>query len=227
MSAAAVQSPLAQRPLSGSELQAVIAALRMARSAVYFRNVDTELCVVPLAPSVQVVVGRREECEIALPWDGAVSRVHCVLRPLGGDWTIEDDGLSRNGTYLNGERVTAARRLSEQDAILVGSTVLTFRAVELTRDGQTETSSFSPDQIPLTPAQRRVLACLCRPTVEGGQTRPASNREIAEELFLSVETVKSHMKALSRLFSVNHLPQNQRRYALIETARRLGLVGRV
>ena len=48
---------------------------------------------------------------------------------------------------------------------------------------------------PVTPAQRRVLVALCRPLADGGA--PASNREIAAELVVAVDTVKG---TLSRLF---------------------------
>ena len=171
------------------------------------------------------MIGRRGGCGIALVWDPTVSRVHAVLRALGTDWAIEDDGLSHNGTYVNGERVTAARRLGDGDAILIGSTVLTYRAPQLSYDGRTATGLNAPGQIPVTVAQRRVLAALCRPMSElTPDAGPASNRQIAEELFLSVETVKTHMRALAQLFSVDHLPQTQRRYAMAQQALRWGLV---
>ena len=31
------------------------------------------------------------------------------------DWTVVDDGLSRNGTYVNGERIHGRRRLVDGD----------------------------------------------------------------------------------------------------------------
>ena len=43
-----------------------------------------------------------------LDWDSEISRVHAALERIGDDWTVVDDGLSHNGTYLNGERVTRA-----------------------------------------------------------------------------------------------------------------------
>jgi pSer/pThr/pTyr-binding forkhead associated (FHA) protein len=45
----------------------------------------------------------------ALPWDGEVSRLHCEIAWSGGEWTISDDGLSRNGTFVNEERLTERR----------------------------------------------------------------------------------------------------------------------
>src|SRR5262245_49242449 len=56
-------------------------------------------------------VGRGQTNDIALPWDGEVSRVHAMLEPVGAEWTLVDDGLSRNGSFVNGERVRGRRRL--------------------------------------------------------------------------------------------------------------------
>ena len=39
-----------------------------------------------------------------------------------------DDGLSRNGTYVNGERVNGRRRLRDGDRIVFGETPVTFRS---------------------------------------------------------------------------------------------------
>ena len=71
-----------------------------------------------------VTVGRRPERDVALPWDTEVSRLHAQLEPVGSDWIVVDDGLSRNGTHVNGER-GAGRRLVRTDA-----------AAELRRPGQ-------------------------------------------------------------------------------------------
>src|SRR5438034_2671300 len=58
-----------------------------------------------------LALGRAAACDICLSWDRRVSGVHARLERLGGDWTVEDDGLSRNGTFVNGERVAGRRRL--------------------------------------------------------------------------------------------------------------------
>ncbi|HZU40141.1 MAG TPA: FHA domain-containing protein [Solirubrobacteraceae bacterium] len=210
--------------LSPSELQRVLEALQWG-SALHFRGPDGELQVIALSGGAERVIGRQSTCAVPLPWDPSVSRVHAVLHPLGSEWAIEDDGLSRNGTYVNGERVTRARRLSNGDAIRIGATVLTFRTAGQRLDAQTQTAPVGSRHVPLTVAQRRVLEALCRPMVDAARDAvPATNRQIADELFLSVETVKSHMRALSALFSVDHLPQSQRRYVMAQSAIGLGLV---
>jgi hypothetical protein len=211
--------------LSASELQKILHPLSGGTSVIYYRRFDGLLDILALTESKEFVIGRRPSCGISLPQDRAVSRVHAILRQLGDEWVIEDDGLSRNGTYVNGARVTSARRLVDGDAILVGGTLLTHRTPHPTYDGRTEGGAAGPGQLGLTAGQRRVLEALCRPM--GGFSPgpgPASNKEIAAELFLSVETVKSHMRALARLFSVTHLPQTQRRYAMAHSAFEWGLI---
>ena len=56
------------------------------------------------------MIGRNPDQGIELAWDPQVSRVHAVLERVGGVWTVEDDGLSRNGTAVNGVRAQPARR---------------------------------------------------------------------------------------------------------------------
>ena len=36
---------------------------------------------------------------------------------MGADWVICDDGLSHNGTFVNGERVRGRRRLAAGDVL--------------------------------------------------------------------------------------------------------------
>jgi pSer/pThr/pTyr-binding forkhead associated (FHA) protein len=173
----------------------------------------------------QLTIGRRPSCDLALPWDDSVSRLHAELVRMGTDWVLCDDGLSHNGTFVNGERVRGRRRLRDGDMVTAGATQIMFSAP------QNASTTMSPTQvarertdIALTPAQRRLLTALCRPLTESAYAPPASNRQIAEELVLSVETVKGTLSALFERFGVAHLPQNQKRAAL--AARALGLLQR-
>ena len=49
-----------------------------------------------------------------------VSSRHAELRDTGGVWTIHDQG-STNGTYVNGDRIGAERRLSDGDVVSFGA----------------------------------------------------------------------------------------------------------
>jgi hypothetical protein len=105
-------------------------------------------------------IGRGSSSDVALPWDGEVSRVHAILERVGGEWT----------------------------------------------------------------AQRRVLDALCRPFVESPVAVPPSNREIADELVVTVETVKTHLRALFELFGVPDIPQNRKRAELARRALEWGVL---
>jgi DNA-binding NarL/FixJ family response regulator len=74
----------------------------------------------------------------------------------------------------------------------------------------------------LTDVQRSVVVALCRPYREG-RLYAASNKEIADELSLSLDAVKTHLRILFQKFGIDDLPQNQKRARLVELARELGL----
>src|SRR4051794_6521765 len=159
-----------------------------------------------------LTLGRRVSNDVALPWDRQVSRVHAELVRMDADWVLCDEGLSHNGTFVNGERVRGRRRLRSGDAISVGDTVLTFCAPE--GHSMVATAAGAAHTPVLTAAQRRVLTALCRPLAGPGFAAPASNQQIADELVISVATVKGTLTALFQRFGIDALPQNQKRAAL-------------
>jgi DNA-binding CsgD family transcriptional regulator len=170
----------------------------------------------------RLTVGRDLASDIALPWDIQVSRAHAQVERMGAEWAIIDDGLSRNGTFVNGERLRGRRRLHNADVVRCGDTVLIFRA-PLTASDSTVAAGKTPPLI--SDAQRRVLIALCRPFRDGGAfASPASNQQIAEELCVSTEAVKTQIRALFQRLGVEDLPQNRKRVRLVELAFHHGLV---
>jgi predicted component of type VI protein secretion system len=168
--------------------------------------------------------GRRAEMDVQIGWDGEVSALHAELHCRGGEWTILDDGLSTNGTYLNGRRVGARQRLRDGDRIRIGRTTIAFNLGGRKR-AQTTVSAQALQVPTLTPTRRTVLVALCRPYGEGGAyATPASNRQIADEVFLSVDAVKTHLRALFNELGLADLPQNRKRAALAERAMQLGVI---
>jgi pSer/pThr/pTyr-binding forkhead associated (FHA) protein len=169
-------------------------------------------------------IGRSPSADVPLAWDHEVSRLHAVLTRDGGEWTIADDGLSRNGSFVNGRRLRGRRRLTDGDAIRIGATLLVF--VNGSADGQGTTTAASQTLSPpqLSDAQLRVLASLAGPVADAPFAGPRSNREIADELFLSVETVKTHLRTLFELFGVGELPQNRKRAELVRRAFESGVL---
>ena len=174
-----------------------------------------------------LVVGRREGVDLRLAWDREISGIHAELRCLGGEWTVVDDGLSSNGTFLNGRRVTARQRLRDGDRVRVGRTILAFDAAASPPVEKTSMAHDFPDAGQLTDTQRRILVALCRPQLTGGELHaPATNHQIADEVYLGVDAVKVQLRALFVKYGLNDLPQNQKRAGLAELALRVGLVTR-
>jgi pSer/pThr/pTyr-binding forkhead associated (FHA) protein len=182
---------------------------------------------VVLGSSTSISLGRDGSCDIPLSWDSAVSRLHAQLERVGSNWVLADEGLSRNGTFLNGDRVNGRRRLRDGDTLVVGDTSILYRDPEGPGSQQTRIAADAVTVLSLSPTQRHILAALCRPYKDSATyATPASNQAIADELFLSVDAVKTHMRALFQKFHIEDLPQNQKRAKLVERAFSLGLVSR-
>jgi LexA DNA binding domain len=76
-----------------------------------------------------------------------------------------------------------------------------------------------PTDVLLTDTQARILAALSRPISEGGHSvTPATNEEIADAVFLSVDAVKGHLRTLYRKFGIEELAPGERRARLVELA---------
>jgi pSer/pThr/pTyr-binding forkhead associated (FHA) protein len=220
-----LQSPLAPHVASPQELKSRIEAERRGCPFLVYRDGAGAQAIVALEELGRLTIGRRPGNEIALPWDDEVSRVHAALERAGADWVVVDDGLSRNGTYVNGERVTGRRRLSEGDVVRFGKTLVAYRAPLQHRDKTTLAESGTPFTASLSDTQRAVLIALCRPLKHSRtHATPATNQQIAGELHLSIDAVKSHLRALFQRFGIEHLPQNQKRSRLVAEALQSGIL---
>jgi len=226
--AAADRDPLARHSLSAAELKRLLASERAAEAFLAFRDEQGRLGIFALPRGRAGTIGRRPETDLSIPWDGEVSGLHAELECLGGEWTLLDDGLSRNGTFVNGQRLGGRARLRDGDRILVGRTVLAYRAGAAAQPAAalpTVSAGDLPALQPLSDTQRRVLLALCRPYRDGADfASPATNQQIAQELFLSVDAVKMHLRLLFAKFELADLPQNQKRARLAECALRFGLI---
>lgn len=218
--------PIAPHSLSASELKELLAAERAGRAFLAYRDGQGLLGLfVPGRGGQMRTVGRRAEMDLSIPWDSEVSGLHAELQGLGGEWTIVDDGLSTNGTFVNGERISGRQRLRDGDRIRVGQTVLAYYGASSAPAESTVAAGNEPVLQKLTDSQRRVLIELCRPYRDGGSfATPASNQQIAAELFLSVDAVKMHLRTLFGKFELGELPQNQKRARLAECVLQYGVI---
>ena len=120
-------------------------------------------------------------------------------RPRRSDWTLVDDGLSRNGTFLNGDRLAGRRRLRGQRHLRARLDVVPLPGHQPGDDQLTKVGEQLVTAASLSPTQRQIVTALCRPYKhDDPYATPASNQQIADELFLSVDAVKTQLRACSR-----------------------------
>ncbi len=218
-------SPLTPHAASPAELRDRIEAERRGRPFLVLRDEGGQQRLVELPDgATRLSIGRGAGNEVALAWDTEVSRLHAEIESTAGEWTISDDGLSRNGTYVNGTRISGRVRLRDGDVLRVGTTVLAFRrpASEDSRPTAVAAAHIAPAD--LSPTARGVLVALARPYKHDEFATPAPNGDIAAELHLSVDAVKSQLRTLFTRFGIEHLPQNQKRSRLVAEALQSGLV---
>jgi hypothetical protein len=213
-------------PLTTAESRAVFHAEREGLPFLVYRDLGGEQQLLRLPPErASLAIGRNPAADVCLGWDDEVSGLHAQLEQVAGEYALVDDGLSRNGSFVNGERVQGRRRLHDGDMLRFGRTVLLFRLPGTAGRDVTRVAEKVLTSAELSSQQRKVLLALCRPFRAGGLfATPPTNRQIADELFLSVDAVKLHLRALFEKFEVGDLPQNQKRLALVQRALQSGLV---
>lgn len=207
-------------PRSARELQAVIHAERIGEPFFVYRGPGGEQLIVRFgADRPKLTIGRNSAADLSFDWDDQVSALHAVIERHAGELTLHDDGLSRNGSFVNEHAVHGMRRLRDGDVLRFGRTVALVRHPT---DSHRNSTLSAPRPVPsagLSDLQREVLHALCRPLTESDAlAAPATNQDIANELHLSVAAVKLHLRALFEKFDVGHLPQNSKRLALAHRA---------
>ena len=89
---------------------------------------DIELTDEPLS------IGRAREADIPL-LDDKVSRIHAGIRLSDGEFYLKDL-KSRNGSYVNGQRVEDTVKLKAGDRIQIGATIFVMEAASSADDAQ-------------------------------------------------------------------------------------------
>ncbi len=168
----------------------------------------------------KVTIGQASTNDVPLAFDRTVSRVHCVIEPVASRWCVRDL-TSRNGTFVNGERIWGEQPLRPGDEIRVGTVRFVVQLEDAGAHGdQTVGAETGP---PLTRREREVLIALCSPMFSGDVFRePASTRQIAKDLVVTEAAVKQHLSRLYDKFGI--FEQEGRRARLANEAIRRGAV---
>lgn len=217
-----------QPQTSAAELKAQIETERRGRPFLVYRDGEGEQRIVVVEEGATCLwVGRGGSADLRLDWDDEVSALHAQIDVVRDECTLLDDGLSRNGSFVGEERVDGRRRLRDGDTLRFGRTRVLFRRPGEDAPDATVAAGQIPAAATVSPGQRRVLVALCRPFKDASPfATPATNQAIAAELHLSVDAVKTHMRALFEKLEVEDLPQNRKRVALAERALQSGVVSR-
>jgi hypothetical protein len=221
-----VEPPLTLGPSNEDELAAREAAEQLGERFLVYRDEEGRQVIHTLSGShPRVTIGRRDETDISMPWDPELSRLHVELELRAGEWTICDDGLSQNGTWVNGLRLAGRRRLNDGDLVRVGRTVIGYCDPVPIGTGPT----LVPGELSATPRfseqQQRILRALCRPLfVDGEGINPASDEEVAEVTEIPLEAVVAELDHLGRALGLEEMPHPDQRAEIALLAMRSGLV---
>ena len=208
-----------------AEHEARLAAERLGLPFLLYRDGGGDQRIFPLERGRRsVTIGRRDEADVSLPWDPECSRLHAELELRAGEWTISDDGLSQNGTWVNELQLIGRRRLCDGVDVRVGRTHVIFANPGVIGIGPT----LVPGELSATPRfseqQQRLLRGLCRPLMgDGVGLEPADDAQIARETGIPAETVKTELDHLTRSLGLRDVPVPERRRELALLALRSGL----
>jgi pSer/pThr/pTyr-binding forkhead associated (FHA) protein len=208
-----------------SEVQARAEAERTGRPFLLYRDGDDSQRMFVFEPGLATAsVGRRPPSDLRLDWDVRVSRLHARFERVQDGWEVVDDGLSSNGTFVNEELVNGRRPLHDGDTLRFGSTTVTFRSPPHETPAPADPGE-TPATVRLSTTQRRVLTALCRPCRAGNRSAdPATDEQIAEELFISAAAVRTHLRVLCAKLGVEPPAGDEARILLVQRAVSAGLI---
>ena len=95
-----------------------------------------------------VTIGRDTDADIQI-LDRSASRFHSEVFPVGGMFFVRDLG-SKNGTYINEDRLQDEELLREGDVIKIGSTELAYESGVALSDSSFDNSVTYDDKVELT-----------------------------------------------------------------------------
>jgi serine phosphatase RsbU (regulator of sigma subunit)/pSer/pThr/pTyr-binding forkhead associated (FHA) protein len=166
------------------------AASKMAVPELLIQTPDGKSRTLPLDRD-RFTLGRASTNELCYPEDAGLSRQHLALERAGDSWVVRDLG-SKNGTFVNGERITAPHQLSLQDRVTAGHLALQFASRPASLD---KTVVIFENNTPETTASTLISsldAVLAKDKELGGATQMRALIKAGQEL--------AGHKELSKLF---------------------------
>ena len=95
-----------------------------AGATLVIRTPDGKSRTVPL-PDTRLTLGRATTNDLCYADDAGLSRQHLVFERAGREWQVKDVG-SKNGTLVNGFRITGAATLKPGDRVSAGHLTMEF-----------------------------------------------------------------------------------------------------
>lgn len=164
----------------------------------------------------KLLIGRAEECDLR-PLSEEVSRKHCAIIQKD-DVLWAKDLRSRNGTFVNGLRISEPKQLADGDLVRVGSLELKVSiAVEPKLETEEDISRLllgGDDPVGMNDTTRSIEASDIDSTIEQGISN-ASGKDAAEATLISSAGVvdedddsSAHGKAVEEILKSRSKPGN-------------------
>ena len=165
--------------------------------------------------SFETILGRHPDCQVIIEV-GAVSRQHAKIHQVNDEFELEDLG-SRNGTFLNGQLITAQTKLHDGDLIRIcdvefsfhledqsssllqgseGASGSSFGVLMIDDDGQRESSRAVSSKLDIRGSS------LGTQLTTGADARLKAVLEISQSLGRAVRVEEVLPKVLDTLFKI-------------------------
>lgn len=184
--------------------------------------------IISLDAEGTLTIGRGPNVDLDLAADTEVSRHHAEIRRDGERWAVLDDGMSRNGSFVNEVRVKGWQALEDGDSLRVGRTELRFRDPvrepdEPDDEPVEEVATAAP--VHVSTEQKRMLIALCAPLAEGHEgAAPATPAELAEALDSDEATIERELAVLAERYGAGSDDPFATRERVAEVVLRAGVI---
>lgn len=162
-------------------------------------------------PDQRITFGRSPDNDVVLDRESTVSRVHAALDPAPEGWVLHDLG-SRNGTWLGTWRIDRPTQVGSGDEIGIGGYVITLR--EHVEPSQTvDAATIRGSLAELRRASAEPTTATAAPGLTAREVEVIrlvatgrSDQAIADELFISIKTVHSHLDRIRGKIGLRRRP---------------------